>query len=79
MMSLIQGSRSKFPCNICLVPKGHLLEMEETYRLRTTSWAQDIFEQAKEISGATDRNAFLKQFSLQFIEVGFSSSLMTMF
>ncbi|PBK68548.1 hypothetical protein ARMSODRAFT_887703, partial [Armillaria solidipes] len=68
MMALTRGSRCKFPCNICLVPEGHLLEMEETYRLRTTSWAQDIFKQAKEISSATDRNEFLKLFGLRFIE-----------
>ncbi|KAK0478073.1 hypothetical protein EDD18DRAFT_1443623 [Armillaria luteobubalina] len=71
VMALTRGVQSKFPCNICLVPKGHLLEMEETYNLRTMPWAQDIFKQAKEISNATDRNEFLKKFGLQFIELIF--------
>ncbi|KAK0504193.1 hypothetical protein EDD18DRAFT_1345071 [Armillaria luteobubalina] len=68
VMALTRGVQSKFPCNICLVPEGRLLEMEETYNLRTTPWAQDIFKQAKEISNATDRNEFLKKFGLRFIE-----------
>ncbi|KAK0474683.1 hypothetical protein EDD18DRAFT_1116421 [Armillaria luteobubalina] len=69
VMALTRGVQSKFPCNICLVSKGCLLEMEETYNLQTMPWAQDIFKQAKEISNTTDRNEFLKKFSLRFIEV----------
>ncbi|KAK0471900.1 hypothetical protein IW261DRAFT_1571358 [Armillaria novae-zelandiae] len=71
VMALTWGVQSNLPCNICLVPKGCLLEMEETYNLQTMPWAQDIFKQAKEISNATDQNEFLKEFGLQFIEVGF--------
>ncbi|KAK0492651.1 hypothetical protein EDD18DRAFT_1108661 [Armillaria luteobubalina] len=68
MMALTRGCKAKFPCNVCLVPLKELYQANETYPLQSSAEAQKLYEEAAKIRGATDRNAYLKAFSLRFIK-----------
>ncbi|KAK0499677.1 hypothetical protein EDD18DRAFT_1102989 [Armillaria luteobubalina] len=68
MMALTQGCNAYFPCNICMVPFEKQYRANEIYELRTSADAQEIYEEAKKIRGATAHNMFLQKFSLHFIK-----------
>ncbi len=68
-MSLIQGSSGDYPCNICVVYKDKQHEMNEEYRLRTSAWSQELYDEAKKLSSASSQNEFLKPYGLRFVEV----------
>ena len=67
-MALTRGTKSNFPCPVCLVPK------EEMHRgvigsLHTTETMREIYNEAMEMSTAEQCEALLKSFSLCGIEV----------
>ncbi|KAK0492430.1 hypothetical protein EDD18DRAFT_1108823 [Armillaria luteobubalina] len=68
MMALTRGCNAYFPCNICMAPFEKQYRVNETYKLRTLAEAQEIYEEAKKIRGATAHNTFLQKFSLRFIK-----------
>ncbi|KAK0484990.1 hypothetical protein IW261DRAFT_1330175 [Armillaria novae-zelandiae] len=68
MMALTCGCSAYFPCNICMVPLATQYHANETYELRTSAGAQEIYEEAKKIRGTTAHNMFLQEFSLRFVK-----------
>ncbi|KAK0481054.1 hypothetical protein EDD18DRAFT_1113170 [Armillaria luteobubalina] len=59
MMALTRGCNAYFPCNIWMVPFEKQYRANETYKLRTSADAQEIYEEAKKIRGTTARNTGL--------------------
>ncbi|PBK85255.1 hypothetical protein ARMGADRAFT_942251, partial [Armillaria gallica] len=53
IMSLIRGSSSGFSCNICVVYKDKQDEMNEEYRLQTSVWSQELYNETTKLSSAS--------------------------
>ncbi|KAH8980970.1 hypothetical protein EDB86DRAFT_2813253 [Lactarius hatsudake] len=65
VMSLIRGTKSKSPCPICLVKKGELVDLTKTWPLRTTTYAQELIQQARGFRRVKDREALLSKHGLR--------------
>ncbi|KAK0432086.1 hypothetical protein EV421DRAFT_1719858, partial [Armillaria borealis] len=68
IMSLIRGSSSDYPCNICHVYKDNQHEMNEEYRLQTSAWSQDLYNEASKLSSASSQNDLLQLYGLCFVK-----------
>lgn len=67
-MALIRGVNSKFPCPVCLVPKEEICKGVVS-DLRTTETMEMVYNEAKEMDTAGERENLLKSFSLRDVEV----------
>jgi hypothetical protein len=67
-MALVRGVKANYPCLICLVPRGELSNLSETFEIRTTTRMQQIWEAAQEMN-ATQREQFLCGYGLRDVEV----------
>ncbi len=43
--------------------------MNEEYRLQTSGWSQDLYNEATKLSSTSSQNEFLKPYGLHFIKV----------
>ena len=71
-MSLLRGTRGKFPCPICLVPQAALMKIWKRDELRTGEEASRLFEQAQKQKYKKDVESIMKSWSLRPISVCFS-------
>ncbi|KAK0463043.1 uncharacterized protein EV420DRAFT_1639134 [Desarmillaria tabescens] len=46
----------------------HQRKMDKAYRLRTAAWSQGLYNEARELTSASDRNALLQPYGLRFVE-----------
>jgi hypothetical protein len=68
-MSLIRGVGSKFPCPICLVPQGQLINPAKIYNLRTTESIIAVVQKARQQSTVAEGEDILKNHGLRGINV----------
>lgn len=67
-MALIRGTNSKFPCPVCLVPGDELCK-GRVYALRTTETMEKVYDEACQMSTASERNNHLKGYGLRYAQV----------
>ena len=66
-MALVRGTRSKFPCPVCLVPaEGMCTGTLGT--LRTTESMKQVYHEAEEME-TTEREDLLKSYGLRYVVV----------
>jgi len=68
-MALIHGIGSLYPCPICLVPKGTLIDLERMHTLHNTASMQQVVNDARQAPTKAEGEAILKQHGLQGIMV----------
>jgi len=67
-MALTRGTNSNFPCPVCLVPKEEMCK-GIVYEIRTTETMEGVYNEAKEMGTAEEREKLLKSFGLRGVEV----------
>jgi len=72
MMALIRGTKSLWPCPVCLVPKDKLSDTMNSHPRRTSSQSQAILAAAREKGSAEEKEGVLKQYGLRDVEVRIS-------
>ncbi|KAJ3500632.1 hypothetical protein NMY22_g19198 [Coprinellus aureogranulatus] len=68
MMSATRGHGSACPCPICLVPLDRLMDVTETFELRTTESMMAVYREAKDARLASEKEDILKKVGLRFVE-----------
>jgi hypothetical protein len=68
-MALIHEIGSLYPCPICLVPKGMLMDLDRMHTLHTTASMQQVVNDARQAPTKAEGEAILKQHGLQGIMV----------
>jgi hypothetical protein len=69
MMSLIRGTKSKWPCPICLVKSDELVDITRTWPLRSADQNQNLVQRARNLQRATDREKLLSEFGIRDVDV----------
>ena len=69
-MALTRGTGSLYPCPICLVPKGQLINLEQMHRLWTTASMKMVLNNAIQASTKAEGEEILKNHGLRGIIVG---------
>lgn len=68
-MAMIQGTNSKFPCPMCLIPGSELSNMGASYQLHTTAEMSAVLASTEGMN-TTDKEDVLKAYGLRDIKVG---------
>ncbi|KDR65883.1 hypothetical protein GALMADRAFT_81379 [Galerina marginata CBS 339.88] len=66
-MALVRGVKANYPCPICLVHKGELSNLSQTFELRTAAEMQVIWSAAQQMN-ATQRDEYLRGYGLRDVE-----------
>jgi len=67
-MALTRGTKSNFPCPVCLVPREEMCK-GVMYALRTTETMEGVYNEAKGMDTVGEAENLLKSFGLRGIEV----------
>ena len=74
-MCLLQGTKGKWPCPICLAPLKELSELSKTFNMLTVSQVKHalaVYQQRK-----SEGEAILKALGLRLVSVSFNSPGLT--
>ena len=67
-MALIWGTKSLFPCPICLVPKEEMSK-GSVGALRTTGSMEQVYEEAYKMDTVKSKDEHTKKYGLQYVKV----------
>ncbi|KAF8884263.1 hypothetical protein CPB84DRAFT_1750433 [Gymnopilus junonius] len=67
VMALIRGLKGSMPCPVCLAPQLNLIDLSETYELRTKELMMKIYERAKKLN-ASEKEELLKEYGLRDVQ-----------
>ncbi len=68
MVALTRGVKANAPCPVCLVPKESMLDLSESFTLRTTVATQALLQEVRTFNKSR-REKYLKDAGLQDLEV----------
>ncbi|KAG1833209.1 hypothetical protein F4604DRAFT_2019034, partial [Suillus subluteus] len=72
VMTLIRGTKCKFPCPVCLVPREELGNVLTSYPLRTTMSTQATLQEARSFARQEDKEKLLMSRGLRDVDNAFS-------
>lgn len=67
-MALIRGIKCKFPCPKCEVPRTHLIDFTQKYKIRTAKDTKKYLKEASKMKGDA-KEELLKGHGLRDVEV----------
>jgi len=70
-MALIRGHKGNRPCPVCLVLRDEM-DTGKIGDLRTTETMKEIYEKASAMHSAEEKDDFLKDYGLRYVEVWIS-------